>query len=60
MRYAREDGQKLKYLPFKLGMMNVDRIMELGWRPRVGLTDAFRYTLESFQQRSEGRGTGAE
>lgn len=60
VRYAREDGQKLKYLPFKLGMMNVDRIMELGWRPRVGLTDAFRYTLESFQQRSEGRRTRAE
>ena len=49
--YSNQDEQKLKYLPFKLGIMNVDRIMDLGWKPRVGLEDAFRYTLESFQQR---------
>lgn len=53
VKYAPGCGKKLSYLPFKLGMMNVDRIMELGWRPQVGLEDAFRYTLESFQQRSE-------
>ena len=51
VRYAENAEQKLKYLPFTLGMMNVDRIMELGWRPQVGLCEAFRYTLESFQQR---------
>lgn len=51
VRYANQEGQKLKYLPFKLGIMNVDRVMELGWRPQVGLEDAFRYTLESFLQR---------
>lgn len=51
VQYAEQNGQTLKYLPFKLGIMNVDRIMELGWRPQVGLQDAFRYTLESFQQR---------
>lgn len=45
--------QKLKYLPFKLGIMNIDRIMELGWKPQVGLEDAFRYTLESFQQNTQ-------
>ena len=49
--HAEREEQKLKYLPFKLGIMNVDRIMELGWRPQVGLEDAFRYTLESFIQR---------
>lgn len=49
--YANQDKQKLQYLPFKLGIMNVDRITNLGWKPRVGLEDAFRYTLESFQQR---------
>lgn len=49
--YANREEQKLKYLPFKLGIMNVDRITDLGWKPRVGLEDAFRYTLESFQQR---------
>ncbi len=52
VRYANPEGQKLSYLPFKLGIMNVNRIMELGWRPQVGLEDAFRYTLESFQQSS--------
>lgn len=52
VQYADAQEQKLKYLPFKLGIMNVDRIMELGWRPQVGIRDAFRYTLESFLQRS--------
>ena len=52
VQYAEQNGQKLNYLPFKLGIMNVDRITELGWRPQVGLRDAFRYTLESFQQRT--------
>lgn len=46
-----EDKSKLKFLPFKLGIMNVDRIMELGWRPQVGLRDAFKYTYEYFSQR---------
>lgn len=50
VQYANEKEQKLKYLPFKLGIMNVDRITELGWRPQVGIKEAFRYTLESFLQ----------
>lgn len=50
--YADREEQKLTYLPFKLGSMNVDRITELGWKPWVGLEDAFRYTLESFRQRA--------
>lgn len=41
---------KLKYLPFKLGIMNADRIMEIGWKPQVGLKEAFQYTLDSFLQ----------
>ena len=49
--YDNSDVQKLQYLPFKLGIMNVDRITALGWKPVVGLEEAFRYTLESFQQR---------
>lgn len=54
VRYAdQEKKQKYNYLPFKLGIMNVDRIKELGWNPQVGLEDAFRYTWESFQQKSE-------
>lgn len=51
VRFASGQGE-LKYLPFKLGIMNVDRITGLGWSPQVGLEDAFRYTLESFLQQS--------
>lgn len=51
VRFANEGEQKLKYLPFKLGIMDVERIEKLGWRPQIGLKDAFRYTLESFWQR---------
>lgn len=51
VRYAAQEEKKLKYLPFKLGVMNVDRVMELGWHPQIGLEVAFRYTLESFLQR---------
>ncbi len=52
VRYADKGRQKFSYLPFKLGIMNVDRILELGWRPQVGLEDAFRYTIDSFMQRN--------
>ena len=51
VKFASVQGE-LKYLPFKLGIMNVDRITELGWNPQVGLEPAFRYTLESFLQQS--------
>ena len=53
VRYAGNADSKLKYLPFKLGIMNVDRIMDLGWYPQVGIKDAFRYTMESFLQRGK-------
>ena len=52
VRYAEEDGEKLQYLPFHLAIMDVEKIKALGWEPRVNLEDAFRYTLESFLQRS--------
>lgn len=55
VRHAGREGRGLAYLPFKLGIMNVDKITELGWRPQVGLEKAFRYTLESFQQMGGGR-----
>jgi len=50
VRYEAGEGQRLRYLPFKLGIMDTERIVKLGWRPQVGLRDALRYTLESFQQ----------
>lgn len=51
VKYMEESEKGLEYLPFKLGIMNIDRITQLGWKPQVGLTDAFRYTLMSFIQR---------
>ena len=49
--FEKESTGTLKYLPFKLGMMDTTKIQKLGWRPYVGLKDAFRYTVESFIQR---------
>ena len=51
VRVRFEEGtQKLQYLPFTLGLMDVDRITALGWHPQVDLTSAFRWTMESFMQ----------
>lgn len=51
VQYAKNVENGLSYLPFKLGIMDVSRIEQLGWKPQVGLTEAFRYTLMSFMQR---------
>ncbi len=51
VQYAKNVRNGLSYLPFKLGIMDVSRIEQLGWKPQVGLTEAFRYTLMSFIQR---------
>jgi UDP-glucuronate decarboxylase len=51
VRYGEQKCEGLKYLPFKLAIMNVDKIRQLGWAPQVGLEMAFRYTLEAFSQR---------
>lgn len=50
VRYTDDNAQKLKYLPFKLGIMNVDKVKKLGWKPEVDLKTAFRYTLEFYLQ----------
>lgn len=48
-----EESSKFQYLPFQLGIMNVDRVMNLGWRPHVGLRDAFAYTMGAFLQNTK-------
>lgn len=48
VRYDESVNSELKYLPFRLGIMNVDKIMSLGWRPQVTTEKAFKYTLDSF------------
>lgn len=50
--YSSQNSKKLKYLPFKLGIMNVEKVSQLGWVPQVGLEEAFKYTIEFFLQRS--------
>lgn len=50
VRYANENSQKLPYLPFRLGIMNVDKVMSLGWKPEVDLKTAFQYTLDFYLQ----------
>lgn len=52
VRYVQEGDSQFVYLPYKLGIMNVERIRRLGWQPQIGLERAFRYTLESFRQRN--------
>ena len=52
VRYAKEESG-LQYLPFKLGIMDIDRILSLGWRPQVDLKNAFRYTLEYYLQQNK-------
>lgn len=49
--YAGSGEQKLKYLPFRLGIMDITRITDLGWVPKIGVEEAFRYTFDSFAQR---------
>lgn len=51
VRYAPHCEKGLKYLPFKLAIMNIDKIKRLGWETQVGVEKAFRYTLEAFLQR---------
>lgn len=50
VKYATKVGSNLKYLPFKLGIMNVDRIIALGWKPQVDIKETFEYTFNSFLQ----------
>ena len=50
VRILHQETSGLKFLPFQLGIMNVDKIMRLGWKPQVDLKTAFRYTLDSLLQ----------
>lgn len=43
-----EDSKKLPYLPFKLAIMDTERIKGLGWKSQVGIEQTFRWTIESF------------
>lgn len=48
VRFAAPQGEKLLYLPFKLGILDSSKIKALGWNIQVNIENAFRWTLESF------------
>ena len=39
---------KLAYLPFKLGVLDSSKIIELGWTPKVDTATLFKWTYDSF------------
>lgn len=43
-----DEAAKLQYLPFKLAIMDVSEVRELGWKPVTDLEKMFRWTLESY------------
>lgn len=49
VRYAEKVQNQLAYLPFRLGILDCSRIIDLGWTPQVDVLHVFRWTLESFQ-----------
>ena len=48
VKFEVPEGEGLRYLPFKLGILDSSRIRTLGWKAQVDLEHAFRWTLESF------------
>lgn len=43
-----EEASKLQYLPFKLAIMDVSQVQDLGWKPVTDIKKMFKWTLESF------------
>lgn len=48
VRFANQEKQTLLYLPFKLGILDSGKMLDLGWKPQVDVETAFRWTMESF------------
>ena len=42
------EAVRLKYLPFKLAIMDTRKVRELGWKPQVDIRTMFKWTLDSF------------
>ena len=43
-----EEAAQLQYLPFKLAIMDVSKVMDLGWKPVTDIRTMFKWTIESF------------
>lgn len=46
VKFVGENLNGMQYLPFKLGILDTNRMVSLGWKPTVNVKDTFRYTLE--------------
>lgn len=52
VRIEQAQKESLKYLPYHLAIMDIEKVKRLGWTPKVDLKTTFRYTLESFLART--------
>lgn len=43
-----DEASELQYLPFKLAIMDISKVQELGWKPVVDIKKTFKWTLESY------------
>ena len=50
VKYSVKNKNKLVYLPFKLGLMDVSKISKLGWNPKVSIEEAFQWTTDFFMR----------
>lgn len=39
----------MPYLPFKLAIMDTNRVRDLGWRPQVSINNTFKWTYDSLK-----------
>ena len=43
-----DKASSLQYLPFKLAIMDVNKVEDLGWKPSTDIKHLFKWTIESF------------
>lgn len=43
-----DEAAKLQYLPFKLAILDSNKVKELGWKPVTDINTMFKWTMESF------------
>ena len=43
-----EEASKLQYLPYRLAILDTEKVKKLGWRPATNIEKMFKWTMESF------------